>query len=182
MSDIPWKAVCPRGYNAARATYKSFPTVAAMKYARQVCAGEAYDHHGIKKKSPQSRNYILPYVSNVNGFTRRHAEQWVNVCTGVQCPYGKTHRNCRPSNRIDSDTIYTVRQMTEDQIDELCRGYHASYPDADGVQHKLLSHGLVPATQVLLNGEVVGITDTLGQFHIAKPSPLLKGLELVELT
>lgn len=153
-----------------------------MEYARKVCQGEAPDLNGITKKSPYPRNYMLPHVPQVNGFTRRHAEQWVNVCTGAPCRYGKTHWKCRPSNRIDSDTIYTIHQMTEDQIDELCRGYRENYPDAKGVQLKLLSNGLVPDTQVLLDGEVIGMTDTVDQFHIVKPSPPLDGLKSVALT
>lgn len=178
-------SICPRGYASAKKYYYPFPSEQAMMYARDVCSGKVSDWTGIKKASPAYHNYIKPkLIKDINGFNRRHAEQWVNVCTKQPCgPEAVSDkRTCRPSVRLDANTTLTVNQMSDKLIDDLCRNYRPDYLDIGALVNKLQRNGLHPVSQTLHSGQSIGIIDKYGQYHISRPSKPLPELDIVEFT
>jgi hypothetical protein len=174
------KGVCSRGYNAAKALHYPFPSTQALNYARQVCDGNIPDLMGIYKVNPDT-NYITTQVSkHVNGFSRRQAEQWIDVCNKQRCD--NDSKNCRPSARIDDNTSLTIRQMSEQQIEELCSNYRPSYPNATELKLKLVNAGLKPIKQVTVTGQTIGIVDSQQLLHVCRPSDLLPELDIVVLS
>jgi hypothetical protein len=175
-------SVCPRGYYAATKLFYPFPSAQAIEFAKNVCDGKVAGLDGIKKKSKSSNNYMrVRMVGDINGFTRRHAEQWIDVCSKQKCMSGRTSRTCRPSNIIDDNTSLTINQMAEQQIDELCSRYRPSYPNAEELRLKLLRAGIVPTEQIVASTQTIGLADSNQQFHVSRPSEPLAGIDIVEL-
>lgn len=179
-------AICPRGYDSARKYYYPFPTEQSMEYAMQVCKGQKPDWTGLRQPSPSYSYFIKPKItSSVNGFTRKHAEQWVNVCTGQPCPHLRSE--CRPTNRLLTpigaiDTkVKTIREMSDREIDDLCRNYRPTYPDATELLKRMKRTGRQPAAQVVYKGETIGIRDLSGDLHVSQPSPPLDNIPIIKL-
>jgi hypothetical protein len=171
-------SICPRGYNTARKYYYPFPTATAIEYAKKVCNGEEFDWTGLKEKSPISSNYIsVSFNSNINGFNRYHAEQWVDVCTKKRCKPTYHNTNCVPEYRVDDKTSMTINEMSNEYIEELCSNYRPRYPNASELFTKIKFSGKIPQYQVVYKDETIGLLDNNGEFHISKPSKYLDGID-----
>ncbi len=168
-------SICPRGYFAALKSYYPFPTYQALDHARKVCAGELQDAEGIRKVSVD--NYINVKVPDIDGFTRRHAEGWINVCTGTPCVLKQDPR-CRPQHKYDEKTGELASEADHDM---LCNVNTRHVPILDDLYHSLLEGGVVPFGQVLHKGKCIGIMNTDKHFHICLPSAPLPGVNTIEL-
>jgi hypothetical protein len=167
-------SICPRGYLSSRKYFYPFPTKQALEYAQKVCQGEAPDHTGLVKIS--KHNYLDFEIHDVNGFSRRHAEAWINVCTGHKC-LDHDLKTCHPSKRIDSKTSMTITEMSKKQLHDLCSNYRTDYPDITVLMNKIHRAGFIPSKQLIHDGQTIGILDMDGQLHISQPSPPLKDLD-----
>jgi hypothetical protein len=157
-------SVCPRGYFSALKMYYPFPTYEAMRYARDICDGKRPDLDGVQKVS--NNNYISVKVPDINGFTRRHAERWVNVCYGAPCTLGEDDSR--------SQSQYDGRKKLSDANKK-------RLSDITVLYRELLRGGILPFGQVLHNGKAIGILDTDRHFHICRPSVPLTEVNIVEL-
>lgn len=118
--------LCPEGYCTAKAKYEVYPSAYANAYASQVCNGSKPDLRGELKNS---------YGEEKNpdsGLTRWFKEEWVNVCEKDNkgkyktCGRKKADLNsdypyCRPLNKLPNTTVKTVPEMSEKEINKMCK-------------------------------------------------------------
>ena len=162
-------SVCPRGYFSALKSYYPFPTYQALTHAKKVCAGELPDLDGVLKVS--NDNYISVKVPDINGFTRRHAEDWIDVCTKRPCARDTIDPHCRPLYKYKGDL----------EVNTVCDVNKKRFSNIETLYRALLEGGIVPFGQVVHNGKSIGILDTDKHFHICKPSLLLKDVNTIDI-
>ena len=117
--------LCKRGYLAAKARFRTYPSAYANAYAVQVCKGTRPDVRDVykqdatyasKRKEPRSA-----------GLRRWFAEKWVNVCEGnIPCSSrsAKKYPYCRPTHRISARTPATWKEMSAAKLKRLCTKKH----------------------------------------------------------
>jgi hypothetical protein len=172
-------SLCPRGYVTSKKYFYPFPNKKALKFADDVCNGLEPDWTGKTEKSPSHTRYInVEFDSDINGFNRFHAEKWINVCTKMPCIPTYHNKTCVPEFRTDDKTSLTINEMSQKQINELCSQYRPSYPDSVELKEKLTRVGINPVSQVTYKDKSIGFTDADGQFHIAKPSPIMENMDV----
>jgi hypothetical protein len=171
-------SICQRGYATARKYYYPFPSYEAMDHAHKVCQGEEPDYTGLKEKSKYNNLDIK--INDINGFSRRHAEAWIDVCTMNKCLDYRSS-TCHPSKRIDPKTSMTITEMSPEHIKDLCENYRPSYPDINTLLKKLHRSGFVPSKQITYDGQSIGILDTNNHLHISQPSAPIDSLTRVQL-
>jgi len=169
-------SLCPRGYFTALESYYPFPTYQALAHAKKICNGELPDINGIKKIS--NNNYISVKVPNVEGFTRRHAEGWINVCNNTPCVKDTSNPRCRPQYKYDNKT-HTL--ASDADLDTICNVNIRRFVNIDILYSSLLKGGVVPFGQVVYKNKSIGILDTDKHFHICKPSTPLTTVNTIEL-
>ena len=162
-------AICPRGYHSALKYYYPFPTYQALEYARSVCRGEKPDWEGHQEVS--QNNYLDIRLPDLNGFTKAHAERWIDVCNGLPCD--KRSKRCRPIGlSVDIDTICADAKGRS----------RSEYPTATKLYNNLHKAGITPFGQVIYSDKAIGILDTDHKFHISRPSAQLQNVNTIRLT
>lgn len=131
--------LCPRGYCTAKSKFEVYPSAYANGYASQVCSGGKPDFEGIERNdygnAPKDPNSDL---------SRWYDEQWVNVCErddkGNYLPCGrskaklnaKNYPYCRPLHKLNGTTVKSVDELTQEQLNKMCKNKRSIKPGVDG--------------------------------------------------
>lgn len=136
--------LCKRGKCSAKAKYDVYPSAYANGYASQVCHGEKADALGNKRKSVSKRSGGSDDNTSTSDLHRWFEEEWVDACAskqqGKKVPCGRDSAGsenrkypyCRPSKKQPGTTSQTWKELSDSEIDKMCRAKRAKEAKADG--------------------------------------------------
>lgn len=131
--------LCPRGYCTAKSKFEVYPSAYANGYASQVCNGSKPDLNDVI-----FNDYEGKQKDQDSDLSRWYDEKWVNVCekdhTGNYLPCGREKAKlqssdypyCRPLHKLEGTTVMSVEELTENELDEMCRRKRSIQPGIDG--------------------------------------------------
>lgn len=153
-------SLCPRGYCTAKEKYKVYPSAYANGFAVQVCKGDEPDVKGVSKedKSYMKRLGELKGKKQEGGGEKKKKndlkrwfdEKWVNVCEknkkGEFKPCGrsvatlkaKEYPYCRPLHKLKGTPVVTAKELTEKEIETMCKKKKSIEPGVDGKPTRVL--------------------------------------------
>tara|TARA_R110001599_G_scaffold130977_2_gene306562 strand:- start:84 stop:1172 length:1089 start_codon:yes stop_codon:yes gene_type:complete len=122
--------LCPEGYCTAKEKFEVYPSAYANAFAAKVCKGSQADMDGNTVNRYKESGEVK---SESSGLSRWFEEKWVNVCEKKSngdyktCGRSKANLNsetypyCRPLNKVEGTTVKTVGEMSEKEIDSMCK-------------------------------------------------------------
>lgn len=160
--------LCPRGYCTAKSKFKVYPSAYANGYASQVCNGTKPDAKGILLN-----DYKDQQKSQNSDLTRWYNEEWVNVCekdnNGNYLPCGRKKSKlqssdypyCRPLHKLPGTPVMSVEELTESELDEMCRLKRNIQPGVDGAPTRVYVADMLVKNPT--TGRLVKASGTVGK-------------------
>jgi len=148
--------LCPRGYCTAKNKFDVYPSAYANGYAVQVCKGTKEDFLG--EKYPDTTYINKNYKKDkVNPLQRWYNEQWVNVCEKGDGPGGyklcgtgkgindpQNYPYCRAYYKLPGTTVTTAQELTQEEIDIMCKAKRSKKQGIDGKPTRVLLSENIP--------------------------------------
>lgn len=140
----------------AKSKFDVYPSAYANGYAVQVCKGTKEDFLG--EKYPDTTYINKNYKKDkVNPLQRWYNEQWVNVCEKGDGPGGyklcgtgkgindpQNYPYCRAYYKLPGTTVTTAQELTQEEIDIMCKAKRSKKQGIDGKPTRVLLSENIP--------------------------------------